>query len=136
VSASDKSLSQKRIHEANPLVRESVLNGGGSLLRAGLALVAGAFNRRAAGGTRCIGGQSRGRLSAPNLPEGWFAGLTDYSWTFNWRTSASDAPLVPLGIQVGKVVRIGKQPVSLSVEAARAAWKPESGPDPGWIIGF
>jgi hypothetical protein len=71
-----------------------------------------------------------------NLPEGWFAGLTDYSWTFNWRTNASNAPFVPLGIQVGKVVRIGKQPVSLSIEAARAAWKPESGPDPGWIIGF
>jgi hypothetical protein len=71
-----------------------------------------------------------------NLAEGWFAGLTDYSWTFNWRASGSDVPLVPLGLQIGRVVRIGKQPVSLSVEAARAAWKPESGPDPGWIIGF
>jgi hypothetical protein len=71
-----------------------------------------------------------------NLPEGWFAGLTDFSWTFNWRASGSDVPLVPLGLQIGRVVRIGKQPVSLSVEAARAAWKPESGPNPGWIIGF
>jgi hypothetical protein len=71
-----------------------------------------------------------------NLPEGWFAGLTDYSWTFNWRASGSDVPLVPLGLQIGRVVRIGKQPVSLSVEVARAAWKPKSGPDPGWIIGF
>jgi hypothetical protein len=71
-----------------------------------------------------------------NLPEGWFAGLTDFSWTFNWRASGSDVPFVPLGLQIGRVVRIGKQPVSLSVEAARAAWKPESAGDPGWIIGF
>lgn len=71
-----------------------------------------------------------------NLPGGWFAGLTDYSWSFNWRAGGSDVPLVPLGLQIGRVVRIGKQPVSLSIEGGKAAWKPESGPDPGWIIGF
>jgi hypothetical protein len=71
-----------------------------------------------------------------NMPHGWFAGLSDFNWTFDWTADAGDVPLVPLGLQVGKVVRIGKQPVSISIEAGRAPWRPQSAPDPGWIIGF
>ena len=39
-------------------------------------------------------------------------------------------------LQVGKVVRIGKQPISFSVEAGRVATRPAGTPNPGWIFGF
>ncbi len=35
-----------------------------------------------------------------------------------------------------KVVRIGKQPVSLSFEAGGAVARPAGTPNPGWIFGF
>jgi hypothetical protein len=69
-----------------------------------------------------------------NLPEGWFVGLTDYNWTFDWKNNG--AATIPLGVQVGKVVRIGKQPVSLSFEVGGAALRPAHTPNPGVIIGF
>ena len=65
-----------------------------------------------------------------NLKEGWFVGLSDYNWTFNWEHGGTAAmPLgvsatLPLGVQVGKVVTIGRQPVSLSVEAGGVAVRP------------
>ena len=77
-----------------------------------------------------------------NLKEGWFLGLSDYNWTFNWESGGTAAkPLgvsatVPLGVQVGKVVTIGRQPVSLSVEAGGAAAMPVGSPNPGLILGF
>jgi len=37
---------------------------------------------------------------------------------------------------VGKVVTIGRQPVSLSVEVGGTAVRPEGTPNPGWILGF
>ena len=69
-----------------------------------------------------------------NLAEGWFVGLSDYNFNFNWENGG--AATVPLGLQVGKVVTLGKQPVSLSVEAGGAAVRPSSTPSPGWILGF
>ena len=42
-----------------------------------------------------------------NLKEGWFVGISDFNWSFNWE-SGGEATF-PLGAQVGKVVRIGKQ---------------------------
>ena len=69
-----------------------------------------------------------------NLAEGWFVGLSDYNFTFNWESGG--AATVPLGLQVGKVVTLGKQPVSLSVEAGGAAARPSGAPSPGWILGF
>jgi hypothetical protein len=44
--------------------------------------------------------------------------------------------MIPIGLQVGKVVRIGNQPISLSIEAGRAVARPSDMPDPGWIFGF
>jgi hypothetical protein len=69
-----------------------------------------------------------------NLPDGWFVGLTDYNWTFNWKDKG--AATIPVGVQVGKVVRIDKQPISLSVEIGGAAVRPAGTPNPGVIIGF
>jgi len=69
-----------------------------------------------------------------NLAQGWFVGMSDYNWTVNWEKDG--AMTLPLGVQVGRVVRIGKQPVSLSVEAGGTAVRPAGTPNPGWILGF
>jgi hypothetical protein len=69
-----------------------------------------------------------------NLTKGWFGGLSDFNWTFDWEDGG--AATIPLGVQVGKIVRIGRQPVSMSVEAGRTMVRPDDTPDPGWIFGF
>jgi hypothetical protein len=69
-----------------------------------------------------------------NLKEGWFVGLSDYNWTINWEDGG--AATIPLGIQVGKVLTIGKQPFSASIEVGGAAVRPDDAPNPGWIVGF
>ncbi len=69
-----------------------------------------------------------------NLKEGWFVGMSDYNWSFNWESGG--APTIPLGLQFGKVVTLGKQPVSMSVEAGGAAARPANTASPGWILGF
>ena len=69
-----------------------------------------------------------------NLKEGWFVGMSDYNWNFNWEDGG--AATIPLGIQVGKVITIGRQPVSLSVEAGGTAVRPAGTVNPGWILGF
>lgn len=69
-----------------------------------------------------------------NLQKGWFVGLTDYNWSFNWEKGG--APTIPVGMQFGKIVKIGKQPISLSMEAGGAAARPAGTPNPGWILGF
>ena len=69
-----------------------------------------------------------------NLKDGWYVGMTDYNFSFNWENGG--APTIPLGMQVGKVVRIGKQPISMSIEAGGAAARPSGMPNPGLILGF
>lgn len=69
-----------------------------------------------------------------NLKDGWFAGMADYNWSFNWENGG--AATIPLGIQVGKVIRIGKQPLSLSAEVGGVAARPANTPNPGWLFGF
>jgi hypothetical protein len=69
-----------------------------------------------------------------NLAKGWFVGLSDFQWTFDWKNNG--AATIPAGVQMGKVLRIGKQPTSLSIEIGRAAARPGGTPDPGWIFGF
>ena len=69
-----------------------------------------------------------------NLSEGWYVGLTDYNFSFNWERVGTAT--VPLGMQLGKVVRLGKQPISMSIEAGGAAARPAGTPNPGLILGF
>ena len=57
-----------------------------------------------------------------------------HNFSFNWENGG--APTIPLGMQVGKVVRIGKQPMSMSIEAGGAAARPSGVPNPGLILGF
>jgi hypothetical protein len=65
---------------------------------------------------------------------GWFVGLTDYDVTFNWEDGG--AATIPLGVQLGRVFHVGKQPFSLSFEAGGAVKSPASLPDPGLIMGI
>ena len=69
-----------------------------------------------------------------NLEDGWFAGLSDYDWEFDWK-HGGDAT-IPLGVQVGRVFHIGHQAFSASIEVGGAVAKPSTVPSPGWIIGF
>jgi hypothetical protein len=69
-----------------------------------------------------------------NLKEGWFVGLSDYNFSFNWENGGTAT--IPLGAQVGKVVTLGRQPVSMSIEAGGVAHHAANTPDPGWILGF
>ena len=52
---------------------------------------------------------------------GWFGGMTDYNWTVDFRTGDTT---IPIGLQLGRVVRIGRLPVSISAEAGRAVVRP------------
>jgi hypothetical protein len=65
-----------------------------------------------------------------NLPHGWFAGYSDFDRTCDWQ-NGGDAT-IPLGLQAGKIFRIGKVPVSLSLEGA---WLPvRPGGTPEWLV--
>jgi hypothetical protein len=67
-----------------------------------------------------------------NLPHGWFAGYSDFDWTFDWQNGG--AATIPLGVQAGKIFKLGRVPVSLSLEGA---WFPERPDDsPEWLIGL
>lgn len=68
------------------------------------------------------------------LSKGWFAGLSDYNLTFDWENGG--AATIPLGVQVGQVITIGRQPVSLAIEAGGTVARPADTPNPGWILGF
>jgi hypothetical protein len=67
-----------------------------------------------------------------NFQHGWFAGLSDLEWEFDWKNA--DNNLVPLGLQGGRVVSIGPQTVSLSIEGAYAIVHPAQTPYPRWQV--
>ena len=67
------------------------------------------------------------------LEKGWFAGLSDFNWTFDWNDDGAATLL--LGLQVGRIFVLGKQDVSLSFEVGGAAARPSTSPAPGWILG-
>lgn len=69
-----------------------------------------------------------------NLPHGWFAGYSDFDWSFNWKNGG--AATIPLGAQVGKIFQIGKVPVSLSLEAAWIPVRPSDSSVPHWFVGL
>jgi hypothetical protein len=69
-----------------------------------------------------------------SLPHGWFAGFDDFDLTFDWENGG--APTIPVGVQVGKVFSIGKQPVTFSVEGAYNVLTPSGTATPHWLIGI
>ena len=68
-----------------------------------------------------------------NFEGGWFAGSSDFALQFNWKDGG--AATIPLGLQVGKVLRLGKRPFVFSAEAGKLVAR-ASDADPEWVIGL
>ena len=66
-----------------------------------------------------------------NLDDGWYL-LTDSVITANW--NARQKWTVPIGGGVGKIFKIGEQPINARAEAYYNVVRPDSGPD--WTVGF
>jgi len=60
------------------------------------------------------------------LPHGWFVGYSDFDWAFDWKNDG--AATIPIGVQIGKVFKIGKVPLSLSIEGANNVARPSDAP--------
>ena len=63
-----------------------------------------------------------------NLEGGWYITSAPII-TANWEASSDDRWTVPFGGGVGRVMKFGKQPVNMSVQAYVNAAKPDIGPD-------
>ena len=64
-----------------------------------------------------------------NLPNGWYL-ITDMIITANWGAKkSSDRWTVPIGGGVGKLFKIGKQPINSRIEAYYNIETPDNGPD-------
>ena len=68
-----------------------------------------------------------------NLDKGWYL-ISDMIITANWDADADNRWTVPLGAGVGKLFKIGKQPINTRLEAYGNAVKPDSAPD--WNLSF
>jgi hypothetical protein len=68
-----------------------------------------------------------------NLPAGWFL-VSAPIITANWAASSDDQWLVPIGGGVGRVFKIGPQPVNVGLQAYYNVEKPQFGPD--WSLRF
>jgi hypothetical protein len=66
-----------------------------------------------------------------NLPEGWYISSAPII-TANWKADSGNKWTVPFGGGIGKIFRIGKQPMNAQVQAFYNAVKPDNGPD--WTL--
>jgi hypothetical protein len=66
-----------------------------------------------------------------NLDDGWFL-MSNATITRNWLADSDNGWIVPVGGGAGKIFNIGKQPVSLSVQAFDNVVTPDGGPD--WSV--
>jgi hypothetical protein len=66
-----------------------------------------------------------------NLPQGWYISSAPIV-TANWKADSGNTWTVPFGGGVGKIFRIGKQPMNAQVQAFYNAVKPDNGPD--WTL--
>ena len=63
-----------------------------------------------------------------NLPGGWYL-ITDMIITANWNADSGQRWTVPLGGGIGKLFKIGNQPINSRIEAYYNVEKPDAGPD-------
>src|SRR5271170_8068850 len=63
-------------------------------------------------------------------------GLLEQTVIANWRASSGNVLLLPLGGGLGRVVRLGYQPMSVSVQAYTNAVHPDIQPSPSWQLKF
>jgi hypothetical protein len=68
-----------------------------------------------------------------NLPEGWYL-ATSPIITANWSASSSYRWSVPLGGGVGKILKIGNQPINASLHFYDYVARPSAGPQ--WAMRF
>jgi hypothetical protein len=68
-----------------------------------------------------------------NLENGWFL-ITDLIITANWEADSSNRWTVPLGGGLGRVFKVGKQPINSRLEAYYNVEQPEGSPE--WNIVF
>jgi hypothetical protein len=66
-----------------------------------------------------------------NLPQGWYISSAPII-TANWKADSGDQWTVPFGGGVGKIFRIGKQPVNAQAQAFYNVEIPDNGPD--WTL--
>ena len=65
-----------------------------------------------------------------NLPKGWYVGMGDFTWLFDWKDDG--AATIPLALQVGRVLPFLGQQWNLGLEGAYTVVHP--GPAPRWSI--
>jgi len=68
-----------------------------------------------------------------NMPDGWYLTSAPII-TANWKADSGNKWTVPFGGGVGKIFRIGKQPMNAQVQAFYNVEKPDNGPD--WTLRF
>lgn len=66
-----------------------------------------------------------------NLPGGWYISSSPVI-TANWKSDSDNRWTVPFGIGVGKIFRVGRQPMNAQITAYFNAVSPEFGPD--WTL--
>lgn len=68
-----------------------------------------------------------------NFEGGWFGGLGDFVVSFNWEDNG--AATIPIGLQVGKLVKVARRHFLVSIEGGEVLTAPGNNP-PGWLIGL
>lgn len=70
-----------------------------------------------------------------NLDAGWFL-ITDMVITANWEASSNQRWTVPVGGGVGRIFKIGNQPINSRIEAYYNVARPDSAPEWSWSFTF
>src|SRR5580704_16786488 len=70
-----------------------------------------------------------------NLKKGYYVTLAPIV-TANWNAPSGNVWLVPVGGGVGRIMRLGFQPVNVSVQAYGNAKRPDNFPSPTWQLKF
>lgn len=68
-----------------------------------------------------------------NFPKGWYL-VSSPIITANWEAGGSDTWTIPVGGGVGKIFRLGKQPMNVQFQGFYNVEKPEFGPE--WTLRF
>ena len=66
-----------------------------------------------------------------HLPDEWYVGWGELNWTINTETGGYD---IPLNVRVGKVVKIGHQPINIFVEPFYTPEGLRKGPASEWGV--
>ena len=70
-----------------------------------------------------------------NLDAGWFL-ITDMVITANWEAPSNQRWTVPVGGGIGRIFKIGKQPINSRIEAYYNVARPDAAPEWSWSFTF